>query len=62
LLDILAHLERLLEVLDVVTVDVVVGSDGLAKFGPNNHARALGGGPTSEKHYSCTSVLEGRLK
>lgn len=52
------HLESFLEVLDVVPVNIVVGSNGLTKLGADDHARAFSGRASSEKHDSPASILK----
>ena len=44
----LSYLEGLLVVLDVVAVNIVMGSDGFPEFRTNNHARSLGRRTTTE--------------
>jgi hypothetical protein len=56
------ELEGFLVVLDVVSVDVVVGTDLLLELGAYNHARAFGGWTTSEKHDASARVLEASLQ
>lgn len=47
--------------LDAVTVNVVVRSDGLSELGANDHTRTIGGRTTREKHYPGTRVGESSL-
>lgn len=53
-----AYLDSFLVVLDVVTVNVVMRSDGLLQLGANDVTRSLGGGTAGEKHDARTGVLE----
>lgn len=57
----MTYLGGTLKVLDAVTVNVVVRSDGLSKLGTNDHTRSISGRTTREKHYPGTSVGEGSL-
>jgi hypothetical protein len=54
-----SHLQCLLVVLNIISVDVVVGSNGLPQLGSHNHARSFGCRATSEEHDATPSVLEG---
>jgi hypothetical protein len=58
----MSYLEGLFVILDIVTINVVVGANGLSKLGSNYHTRPLRGRATSKHHDSTTGVLEGRLQ
>ena len=51
-----------LEVLDAVSVDIVVRSDRLPQLGRDDHARSVGGRSTGEEHDPSASVGERGLR
>ena len=56
------YLERLLVVLDVVSIYVVMGANWFSQLGPNHHPRSLGRWPAREEHDSSSGILERRLQ
>jgi len=54
----IAYLGGTLEVLDAISVDVVVRSDGFSEFWADNQSRSIGRWSTGEQHDSSTSVWE----
>ena len=56
-----AYLGSTLEMLDAISVDVVVRSDGFSEFWADNQSRSIGRWSTGEQHDSSTSVGESGL-
>ena len=59
---VVVEFQCLLVVLDVVSVDVVMRSDGLSQLRTHHHARTFSCRTTSEEHDSASSILEGSLE
>jgi hypothetical protein len=57
-----AYLDSLLVVLDVIPVNVVVGTHWLLQLRSNDVTRAFRSGTAGENHDAPTSVLEGCLE
>lgn len=58
----MSHLERLLVIFDVVTINIVVRTKRLPQLRTDNQTRSLGGGATREQHDASTCILEGGFK
>jgi hypothetical protein len=57
-----SYLQCLLVVFNVVTVNVVVRTNGLFQFGAHNKARTLSSRAACEQHDMRTGILEGGFK
>jgi hypothetical protein len=57
----LTYLQSLFVILDVVTVDVMVRSNGFPQFRSDNHAGTLGTRTTSEEHNPTAHIHKLRL-
>lgn len=53
--------ESFFVVFDVITVNVVVRSDGFSEFGGSDHTRPLCGWATSEEHDASACATEARF-
>lgn len=58
----MTHLGRTLEVLDAVSVDIVVRSDGLPELWSDDHTGSVRGRSPREQHDPSASVREGGLQ
>ena len=56
------NLDGTLKVLDVVTLNIVVRSDGLFELYADDHTRTLGRWSTHKQHHPRSSLRERRLQ